>query len=105
MSDVETVSVSILGKDYQVNCKVEEVDSLMQSAEYLDKKMQEIKSAGNILGLDRIAVMAALNISNDYLAESKKTKTIVNHQQTRIQNLSSKLDSALNRLGSEKPAS
>jgi len=105
MSDVETVSVSILGKDYQVNCKAEEVRSLRQSAEYLDKKMQEIKSAGSILGLDRIAVMAALNISNDYLAESKKNKTIVNHQQTRIQTLSAKLDSALNRLNTEKPAS
>ena len=105
MSDVETVSVSILGKDYQVNCKAEEVHSLMQSAEYLDKKMQEIKSAGSILGLDRIAVMAALNISNDYLAESKKTKTIVDHQKTRIQSLSSKLDTALNRLNTEKPAS
>lgn len=105
MSDVETVSVSILGKDYQVNCKADEVDSLVQSAAYLDKTMQDIKSSGSILGLDRIAVMAALNISNDFLAESKKNKSIVDQQQTRIQNLATKLDSALNRLNVETPSS
>ncbi len=102
MSGVETVTVSILGKDYQVNCKPEEVASLMQSARYLDEKMQEIKTNANTLGLDRIAVMAALNISNDYLGETKKKNTIVEHQDAKIQSLSSKLDNALGRLQAEK---
>jgi len=98
MSEVKTVSVSILGKDYQVNCKPDEVASLMHSAQHLDQKMKEIKTGGSILGLDRIAVMAALNISNDYLAETKKNQSIVDGQETEIQTLSSKLDNALNKL-------
>ncbi|MFT7688261.1 MAG: cell division protein ZapA [Candidatus Azotimanducaceae bacterium] len=98
MPDVKTVSVSILGKDYQVSCKPDEIASLMQAAQHLDQKMKEIKTAGSILGLDRIAVMAALNISNDYLAETKKNETIKDHQEIEIKSLSSKLDTALNKL-------
>jgi cell division protein ZapA len=56
MSNVQTVTVSILDKDYQVSCKPDEVSALQQSARYLDKKMREIKSGSSILGLDRIAV-------------------------------------------------
>ncbi|MFT5211186.1 MAG: cell division protein ZapA [Flavobacterium sp.] len=98
MPELKTVSVSILGKDYQVNCKPDEVASLMQSAQHLDKRMKEIKNGGSILGLDRIAVMAALNISNDYLAEATKNKTFVDHQELEIKTLASKLDRTLNKL-------
>jgi cell division protein ZapA (FtsZ GTPase activity inhibitor) len=49
MPELKTVSVSILGKDYQVNCKPDEVASLMQSAQHLDKRMKEIKNGGSIL--------------------------------------------------------
>jgi cell division protein ZapA len=98
MSEVKTVSVSIFGKDYQINCNPDEVASLMQSAQHLDQKMKEIKNSGSILGLDRIAVMAALNISNDYLAETKKNTHILDHQELEIRTLSSKLDGALSKL-------
>ena len=67
LHDTQTVSVSILEKEYQVSCKPDEVKALKESASYVDEKMREIKSSGAILGLDRIAVMAALNIANDYI--------------------------------------
>ena len=95
---VQTVTVRILDREYQVNCKPEEVSALKQSAGYLDEKMREIKAGASVLGLDRIAVMAALNIANDFLSESNKTRTVISSQQAEIESLSRKLDQALGRL-------
>ena len=98
MPDAQTVTVSILDKDYQVNCRPDEVAELKRSASYLDMKMREIKTGSSVLGLDRIAVMAALNIANDFLGETDKTTDVIKHQATEIQSLSVKLDQALSRL-------
>ena len=62
-----TVSVKILDKEYQVACQPEEVDDLTASARYLDKQMKAIRETGKVLGLDRMAVMAALNVTHDFL--------------------------------------
>ena len=68
MTDRTTrVSVRILEKEYQVACLPEERSELLDSAEYLNLKMREIRDGGNIIGLDRIAVMAALNLANELL--------------------------------------
>jgi cell division protein ZapA len=68
MSDrMVRVSVRILEKEYQVACLPEERSELLDSAEFLNAKMREIRDAGNIVGLDRIAVMAALNLSHELL--------------------------------------
>jgi len=61
------VSVRILEKEYQVACLPEERSDLLDSAELLNTKMREIRDNGNIVGLDRIAVMAALNLSHELL--------------------------------------
>jgi cell division protein ZapA len=61
------VSVRILEKEYQVACLPEERAELLDSAEFLNAKMREIRDGGNIVGLDRIAVMAALNLSHELL--------------------------------------
>lgn len=65
--DPVAVTVTILDKDYQVACEEGEEASLRQAAEYLDGKMREIRERGRIIGIDRIAVMAALNIAAEYL--------------------------------------
>lgn len=98
MSESKTVTVSILDKNYQVSCKPDEVAALRQSADYLDSKMREVKTNAGILGLDRIAVMAALNIANEYLAEESKGKTTVDDQSRGLEQLVGKVDSALTRL-------
>lgn len=100
MSNVQTVTVSIFDKEYQVSCKAEEVAALQQSAQHVDKKMREIKSGSAILGLDRIAVMAALNIANEFLSASQKTESVITSQASEITNLTGKLDQALVRLKS-----
>ena len=64
MSDTYAhVSIKILGKEYQVACPAEEKAALLASAELLNEKMQDIRSSGKVLGLDRVAVMAALNMA------------------------------------------
>ena len=100
MSQVSTVTVSILDKDYQVNCHPDEVAALKKSASYLDEKMREIKSGGSVLGLDRIAVMAALNIANDLLSQALQNDQVISSQASEIRSLSGKLDQALSRLRS-----
>ncbi len=65
--DVTTISVKILDKNYQVSCPVDEVDALTASARYLDEQMAEIRESGKVIGSDRIAVIAALNIANEFL--------------------------------------
>lgn len=99
-SNVQTVTVSIFDKEYQVSCKTDEVAALRQSAQYVDKKMREIKSSSTILGLDRIAVMTALNIANEFLSASQKTENVITSQAAEITHLTDKLDQALNRLKS-----
>ncbi len=61
------VSVRILEKEYQVACLPEERSALLDSAEDLNARMREIRDAGNIVGLDRIAVIAALNLAHELL--------------------------------------
>ena len=61
------VSVRILDKEYQVACPASERTNLLDSAEILNTKMREIRDGGRIVGLDRIAVMAALNMANDLI--------------------------------------
>ena len=60
VSPANTVTVKILDKDYQVACPEEQEAELVVSAKYLDKQMRGIRNSGKVIGLERIAVMAAL---------------------------------------------
>lgn len=68
------VSVRILEKEYQVACLPEERAELLDSAEQLNARMREIRDSGNIVGLDRIAVLAALNLSHELLKMRGQTQ-------------------------------
>ncbi len=65
--DSQAVSITILDKEYLIACPEEERHDLMRSADYLDRKMREIRDAGKIIGTERIAVMAALNMAHELL--------------------------------------
>jgi cell division protein ZapA len=91
------VSVRILEKEYQVACLPEERSELLDSAEYLNGKMREIRDGANVVGLDRIAVMAALNLAHELLklrGRDESTDTDVTH---RIRQLRERVESALTR--------
>lgn len=59
----QTVNIRILDKEYQVSCPPEERNALLQSARELDEQMRTIRNSGTVIGLERIAVMAALNLT------------------------------------------
>ncbi|MFT7386868.1 MAG: cell division protein ZapA [Candidatus Endobugula sp.] len=63
----ETLSVHILGKDYQVSCPSDERDALLGAAVELDRRMKLIRQTGAVIGVERIAVMAALNLAHEVI--------------------------------------
>ena len=65
MASSQTVSIRILDKEYQVACPPEEVEALQKAAHQLDSRMASIRNSGTVIGLERIAVMAALNLVYD----------------------------------------
>lgn len=65
--DLQRVTVRLLDKDYQVACPEDEREALLESAEILNRKMKEIRDSGKVVGIDRVAVMAALNLCHEML--------------------------------------
>lgn len=62
MSEYTSVNIKILNKNYQLKCKYDEVERLQQAGAHLDMKMQQIQQAGNAVGFERTAMMAALDV-------------------------------------------
>ena len=94
-ADMSRVSVRILEKEYHVSCPVEERPALLDSAEYLNRKMKEIRDSGKVVGLDRIAVMAALNIVNDLLQSKGRDSGVETDIAARLRTLRERVESAL----------
>ena len=67
MSDVKGVEVSIMGREFTIACPPEQRDGLLSAVAYLDKKMCDIRDSGKIVGAERIAMMAALNLAHELL--------------------------------------
>jgi cell division protein ZapA len=65
--DQARVSVRIMEKEYVVACPYEERSQLLDAAEYLNGRMREIRDSGKVVGLDRVAVMVALNMAHELL--------------------------------------
>jgi cell division protein ZapA len=89
------VSVHILDKEYLIACQPEERDTLLESSRHLDMKMREIRDSGKIIGTDRIAVMAALNLAHELLDQKASSKSEDIATSRRILKLQDKIDNAL----------
>jgi cell division protein ZapA len=95
-ANAKPVRVHIMDKEYLVACPDDERESLYASAEFLTEKMKEIRDSGKIVGADRIAVMAALNMAHELL-ENRHIKDDYQHNiSKRIRALQDKIDVALN---------
>lgn len=92
---INSVIVNILDKDYQVGCPPEQQAELAQSAQHLDSQMRKIREAGKVIGLERIAVMAALNIAHELLLEKNQASKAGPDLDDKVRRLNGKLDSAL----------
>ena len=99
MSQPHTVTVKILDKDYQVACPADQEAELLVSAKYLDKQMRTIRDTGKVIGLERIAVMEALNISHELLRASEEAEPApLPPSVESVQRINRKLDDALYQL-------
>ncbi|MDA0687288.1 MAG: cell division protein ZapA [Proteobacteria bacterium] len=96
MSEQSTaVQVKILDKEYQVNCPPSDQEALLKSARYLDENMRKIKGRGNIHGAEKIAVMAALNITHDMLRKNRLINETRQVTSDRLHDIEEKIDLAL----------
>jgi cell division protein ZapA len=95
MSDSpHSVSVQIMDKEFRIACPEEEHDALLASAHMLNMKMKEIRDSG-IIGPDRIAIMAALNIAHEMMQQKNQRETYVRSVSGRIQSLQNRIEQAL----------
>ena len=96
MSEQNTaVQVKILDKEYQVNCPPSDQEALIKSARYLDENMGKIKGRGNIHGAEKIAVMAALNITHDMLRKNRMINESRQETSSQVKSIEEKIDLAL----------
>ncbi len=96
MNDVsKPVNVTILDKEYLISCTDDERDLLHRAIELLNLKMREVKSSGNVIGSERIAVMAALHIAHELLQYKDRNESYNSNIDSLIRRLQTKIDDAL----------
>jgi cell division protein ZapA len=93
--DQARVSVRIMEKEYVVACAYEERSALLDAAEFLNARMREIRDTGKVVGLDRIAVMAALNLAHEYLKGKDRESRLDNGAGQRVRALRERVEGAL----------
>ncbi len=93
--DMKPITVSIFDKEYLVGCRENEREALFNSVEYLNRKMIEQRDNGKVIGNERIAVMAALNIANEYLEYRRGKETASSDIDAGISRMLSKITEAL----------
>lgn len=89
------LSVRILEKEYFVACPPEERAALLDSAELLNGRMKEIRDSGKIVGLDRIAVMAALNLAHEVIRLRARDSGSEQETTHRLRHLRERVEAAL----------
>ncbi len=92
-----TVTVKILDKDYQVACPPDQERALIEAARHLDKQMRGVRDSGKVIGLERIAVMVALNTTYELLNKTEQANETSSAGLDHMKKLSEKIDDALQR--------
>ena len=92
LNDAKSIPIKILDKEYNINCPPEEQEALLKSASYLDTNMRSIRDLGKITGTEKIAIMAALNITNDMLRKNVMINESRQLTTLRLQELEAKID-------------
>jgi cell division protein ZapA len=94
MSDIKGVEVRIMGREFTIACPPDEREGLLNAVAYLDKKMCDIRDSGKIVGAERIAMMAALNLAHELLT-TQSGGVDVGGMKVRVARMQGMLDSAL----------
>ena len=94
MSEIKGVDVSIMGRNFTVSCTDEERPGLINAVNFLDKKMRDIRDSGKVIGVERIAIMTALNLAHELL-NSKSGEVDVGDIRRRIAIMQDQIDQAI----------
>jgi cell division protein ZapA len=94
---VKPLTLTIMDKDYLVGCAEDEREALLASVEFLNGKLREQRESGKVIGSERVAVMAALNIAHEYLGYRGTHETLNTGLGDDINRLHQKIDAALAR--------
>lgn len=92
MSEKEAIAVKILDREYTFSCEPGERRRLQDAADYLDEQMRQVRDAGGLPGLEKVAVMTALNIANDFLQIRQSEERFSVDVASRIKGLKEKLE-------------
>ena len=89
------MTVRILEKEYRIACPQDEQAALLNSANYLNKRMKEIRDSGKAIGADRVAVLAALNLTHELLNQKAEREKVDQAFSIRLESLQQRIDVAL----------
>ena len=92
---VNTLDVTILDREFRISCQDEERADLLEAVAYLDKKMREIRDLGKVVTVERIAIMAALNISHEFLTTRLGSGFDIGDYKRRINAMQATIDATL----------
>jgi len=93
--DAKGLDVTIMGREFRVACPEGEEQALLTSVEYLDRKMREIRDSGKVIGIERIAIMAALNITHEFLATRLAGSFDIGEFKRRINSMQAQIEQAM----------
>ncbi len=92
MSAKEAVTVNILDREYRIACEPGERRQLLDAADLLDQQMRSVRDGGNIVGVEKIAVLAGLNFANDLLLARAREQQVADDVSSRVKSLRDRLD-------------
>ncbi len=95
MNDSRGVDVNIMGREFTVACSDDEREDLIGAVNYLDKKMRAIRDTGKVIGVERIAIMAALNLAHELLT-TRSDGVDIGDMKRRINHMQERIDEAVN---------
>ena len=95
MTQSKPVRVSILDKEYLISCPDDEREQLYAVVDFINEKLLEVKDSGNVIGTERIVIMATLNIANELLAYKRKNKDYTESVDSVVKRLQTKIDGVL----------
>ncbi|MEO8003315.1 MAG: cell division protein ZapA [Betaproteobacteria bacterium] len=90
------LDVNIMGREFRIACVEDDKQELQKAVDYLNEKMREIRDAGKVVGVERIAIMAALNIAHEFLSTRVDGGFDVGEFKRRIFDMQAVIDQAIN---------
>lgn len=102
-SQPQAVTIQILDKEFRVACREEEQDALLASARRLDQKMKEVRDTGRVVGLDRIAIMAALNLTHELLECQRRLERYEQQMTPQLQAVEKRVREILDKSRDQNP--